>query len=802
MKTKQLLPEGMDRSTRIKFLNTRMRGVKPSICTDRARLITESYRMTEGQPYVLRRAEGLKYVLENMDIFIDEEELIVGNHGSKPRSAPMFPESCSFDRKELDLMPVRKVDTLQITKEQKEYLLHDIYPYWRTQNTGDLSRYYFDDEVLRVLDSPYRVFNPLSRTRSGHGHYLPNIRKVIRSGFQQIEKEAREGLSNLNLLEPDYSDRMIFYKAILLIIEGIRTFQNRFAELAREMADKEQDARRRQELLLIEKNCRRVPYYPAENFFEALQSYWFTLLIDYIGQNGSATSGGRLDQILLPYYEKDMAADTLAREEALELLEALWVKHSDVIKAGSYETCRNNGGFSTAFNITLGGEDENGENAVTDLTFLCLDAERDVFNAEPNTSIRVSKKNPDSYLRRVFEILKEKEGGKMPFFSDETIVPALERDGVNREDALNYAIVGCVEPTPYGNTFGSTNAGFFNLAKCLELSMTDGMCRMSGMQMGPHTGNLTDFHCIEDLKQAYETQVKHFVEMLVHSLNATEKVVGDYTPHIYCSMLLDGCMERGRDCTKGGANYNYIGVQGVGIADVGDSLTAIDILVFRRQRFTMEELAEALSVNFEGWEYMHSLLINDAPKYGNAIPEADRMVSYVAKQYCDCVNSKKTIRGGHFRAGLFCLSSNTPLGRQVGALPSGRSAGTPLGDGGISPKHGMDINGPVSAAISVASIPQAEGLNGVNYNLKFMPSLLRTKEDRQKLVEFIRAYFELGGMHIQFNILTTEKLRAAQENPERYRSLVVRVAGYSAFFVELDRDIQNEIISRTIYGEV
>lgn len=795
-----LLPEGITRAKRSEFLNTRMRDIVPGICVERARLITESYRETEGEPYIIRRAKGLKYVLEKMTIFIDDEELIVGNHAAKPRYAPIFPEFGIFDKKELDLMPERKVDTLQITEEEKRYLLEDIFPYWEKISTGERARHYFAPELLEVLDSPYRVFNPLSRTRSGHGHYLPDIRRVLKHGFRKIEQDAMESLANLKLDDVDYAEKMQFYRAVLICIDGIKKFQNRYADLAEKMAAECADARRRKELLLIASNCRRVPYEAPRTYFEAVQCFWFVVLIDYCGQNGSSTSDGRVDQLFRPFYEKEIAQGSITREEAREILECLWIKHSDVIKACTYSSARNNGGFSTANNLVLGGVDENGEDAVCDFTYVCLDAEETVFNSEPNTSIRVSAKNPDRFLKRVIEILVKKQGGKMPMFNDEVIIPSLMEDGLTLEEARDYAIVGCVEPTGSGNTFGSTNAGFFNLAKCLELALFDGVCQMSGMQMGPHTGKPEDFHTFEDVLKAVETQVRYFVDMMVCSLNCTEKLIGDYGPHIYCSMLMDGCMESGRDCTRGGAKYNFIGIQGVGIADIGDSLTAIRQVVFEEKKCTMNELLTALQDNFEREEMLRLYLLNRVPKYGNDIPEADAMVDWVGRLYCETVSAKATVRGGHFRPGLFCLSSNTPLGRQVCALPSGRLSGTPLGDGGISPKHNMDTNGPTAAANSVASLHQSLATNGVNYNLKFLPSVLRTDEERQKLVDLIRTYFARGGMHIQFNILTRERLLAAQANPEKYRSLVVRVAGYSAFFVELDRDIQNEIIDRTEHG--
>lgn len=797
---KVLLPKGLSRAQRTELLNSNMRSVVPEICVERARLVTESYQQTEGEPYILRRAKALKYILENMTIFIDDEELIVGNHAAKARCAPLFPEFGLFSKEELDLMPVRKVDTLQISEENKKYILEVINPYWATRSTGERAKYYFSQSILEAIETPYRVFNPISRTRSGHGHYLPGVERILKRGFSGIEKDIKEMISKLDVLDVNYAEKLQFYQAALICIDGVKTFQKRYSDLASELAAGCNDTRRKTELLMIAQNCGKVPYEKADTYFEAVQSFWFTILIDYCGQNGSSISGGRVDQLFRSYYEKEVTAGILSREEAREILECLWIKHSDIIKACAFSSAKNNGGFSTANSIALGGLNGNGESAVCDFSYVCLDAEESVFNSEPNTSIRISSKTPNEFIERVVEILVKKEGGKMPLFNDDIIVNNLMKDGLSEEEALNYAIVGCVEPTGTGNTMGSTNAGFFNLAKCFELALFDGKCPLSGEQLGLHTGHLAAFTSFKQICDAFCAQMEYFASQMMCSLNCTEKLIGDYGQHIFSSLLLDGCIEQGKDCTHGGAKYNYIGIQGVGAIDVADSLTAIRKAVFEDKVIALKDLEIALKDNFDKDQNMRQYLLNQVPKYGNDQRQADEMVAWVVEKYCRYLEDKPTIRGGHFRPGLFCLSSNTPLGKQVGALPSGRLSRTPLADGGISPKHNMDVSGPTAAAKSVASIPQYKGTNGVNYNMKFLPSLLKGKEERIKFVDFIRTYLDLGGMHIQFNILSREKLLAAQAEPEKYRNLVVRVAGYSAFFVELDRDIQNEIISRTEYG--
>ncbi len=803
MLKKVYLPDGLSREVRTKKLNDSMRNIRPGVCIERAKLVTESYKQTEGEPYILRRAKALSHILKNMTIFISDNELIVGNHASKPRWAPLFPEVGTFDKKELDLFPVRKVDTLKIDEKDKEYLLNEIYPYWKNKNTEDISCYYFSEEVLRLLKSDIKVFDPTSRTRSGYGHYIGNIEKILKHGFKNIEEEALKYLLDLSPLDPQQTDKVLFYRTVLIICEAVRDFSFRYAQLARSMAQSEVDLRRKKELEIIASVCEIVPYYPAENFHQALQSYWFTILIDYIFQNGSAISAGRFDQYMYPFYKKDINLGIITKDEAQELLEALWVKHSDIIKASKFNSAKNNGGFATTIHISLSGVDKNGMDATNELSYLCLEAERNVFNSEPNVGIRVHSATPDKLLHKVIEILVSKEGGKLPLYNDNAIIQGLCADGVPLELARDYSIVGCVEPTPVGNTMGITNACYFNLAKCLELSLNNGICMLSGEKMGLSTGDSLEFRSFEDVKEAFAKQIEYFVTMMINSLNTIEEVVANYTPHIYPSLLIDGCLEKGVDATKGGAMFNYVGVQGVGLADVADSLAAIKKLVFDENKITMKVLIDALKTNFDGKETLRQMLINHVPKYGNDVDEVDELAKFVADTYSDAVKKGRDYRGGSYRPGLFCLTANVPFGRQTAALPSGRLVGTPLADGGVSPKHGMDKNGPTAVVKSVAKLDHCRvAINGVTLNQKFLPTVLKTFEERKRLISLIKAYFSLGGFHIQFNIMGADTLKKAQQNPDDYRSLVVRVAGYSAFFVELDKDIQDEIIARTVQNVI
>ncbi|MDR1613629.1 MAG: formate C-acetyltransferase/glycerol dehydratase family glycyl radical enzyme, partial [Planctomycetota bacterium] len=450
MDEKRYLPCGISREERTRELNARIRAQRPGICTERARLVTESDRATAGEPVVVKRAKALRHILENMRVYILDDELIVGHHAARLRHAPMFPEVCSFSEAELDRCPTRKVDTLQITGADKRFLLDEIYPYWKGKSQSDLTVHYFPDAVKRELGFENRIFNPLSRTRSGYGHYTPDFPAILETGFEGVRRRAEEALAALNDYDPDYADKMLFYQSVVVIAEGVRIFGDRYAACAREAAGKERDPRRRRELELIAAVCARVPYRPARTYHEALQSYWFTILIDYIGQNGSAISAGRFDQYIFPFYAADLKAGRIAREEALELLEALLVQHLDIIKAGTYETARNNGGFATTIHLSLSGVDRDGNDATNELSRMVLEADRNVFNSEPNIGLRVSADTPDAMIEMALDNLAAREGGKYPIFNDDAIIPALEKDGVEHGDAMDYSVVGCVEPTPSG----------------------------------------------------------------------------------------------------------------------------------------------------------------------------------------------------------------------------------------------------------------------------------------------------------------------------------------------------------------
>ncbi|MCC8181230.1 MAG: formate C-acetyltransferase/glycerol dehydratase family glycyl radical enzyme, partial [Planctomycetes bacterium] len=671
MSDKRYLPEGMDRIERTEFLNRRMRSQKPAISIERARLVTESDRLTVGEPVMIRRSKALRHVLANMRVYILDEELIAGHHADQLRHAPMFPETAAFSAEELDLCPIRKVDTLQISKQDRDFLLNEIYPYWRGKTQADAAAHYFPPELKKELSCENKVFNPVSRTRSGYGHYTPDFPTILEIGFAWVRQQAAEALARLSEFDPDYARKLHFYQSVDIIAEGVDIFARRHAEVAEEMAKAERDGRRRRELELIASACRQVPYRPARTYHEALQSYWFTLLIDYIGQNGSAISAGRFDQYIYPFYRRDIEAGRIAREDALELVEALLVQHLDIIKAGAFESVRNNGGFATTIHMGLSGLDRDGNDATNEFSYMVLEADKRVFNSEPNIGLRVSSKTPDAIIEKLLENLVHCEGGKYPIFNDDAIVPALERDGVSPEDAFDYSVVGCVEPTPSGNTMGLTNACFFNVAKCLELALNNGVCMLSGEQMGPRTGESASLGSYDAVWNAFAVQLEYFARRTTLAMNMIIAAIAERAPHVYCSLVTKGCMEKGLDSAAGAAKYNYVGIQAVGIADAADSLMVLKKMVFEQEAVTLERFRNILLENFKNDELFRQRCINHVPKYGNDVDEVDAIARDVAALYCRQITRGTAPRGGIYRAGLYCLSSTTPIGRPPAALPSG-----------------------------------------------------------------------------------------------------------------------------------
>lgn len=814
----------------------------PEVEAERACLLTESYKTTEALPIILRRAKALEHILENLTVVIRDNELIVGNLTVHPFSAQIFPEfSYKWIPEEFDTMAKRTGDVFHISEDAKAKLTQ-IFPYWDGRTVNELATEYMYPETRIAMD--HNVFTVGNYYFNGVGHISVDYSKVLKKGFNGIIREVEETLAGADRSKPEFIRQRNFLEAALITSKAAIRFAARFAELADRMAAAESNSIRAQELRTIAANCRKVPANPAENFYEALQSFWFVQAIIQIESNGHSISPMRFDQYMYPYYKADLASGRLTRESAQELLDCLWVKFNDVNKIRDAGSTKGFGGYPMFQNLIVGGQDQSGEDATNELSIACLEASAHTKQPQPSISVRVWNKTPDEFLIKAGEV--SRIGLGMPaYYNDEVIIPALINRGLTMEDARDYGIIGCVEPQKGGKTEGWHDAAFFNMARVLELVIHNGV--LDGIQIGPKTGEFTSFTSFEQVQEAYQKQIEYCVSLLANADNSVDLAHGERAPLPFVSSMVDDCIARGKTIEEGGAHYNFTGPQGVGVANVGDSLSVIRDLVFERKLYTLAQIKDAVDSNFgesvnapvsqdiieevvrrllaqgqsitvEQVSKLQSLAktglpgatpasntgnydklltdIDTVPKYGNDIHVADEMARYSALVYCREVEKYKNPRGGTFQPGLYPVSANVPMGGQTGATPDGRKAGEPLADG-VSPASGRDVNGPTAASNSVSVLDHAIASNGTLFNQKFHPSALSGREGVEKLAALVRGFFDQKGMHVQYNVVGRETLIDAQKHPDQYKNLVVRVAGYSAHFVTLDKSLQDDIINRT-----
>ena len=784
-----------DVNWRTKKLNEEVLAVNPEICLERARLVTEAYRETESEPMIIRRARALSRVLENMTIFIQKDQLIAGVQASKLRSSPLFPETeAGYLRREIDLFEKREQDRLIIPPELRDELLNEILPYWDNKCIDEVALAAFPERTREIAMLEDQIFSVGIHLTGSIGHIIADYDRVIARGFLGLREDAEKYLEKLDLSQPENTSKYHFYQAEIIICDAVINWGARYAELARKNAEKEKDPRWKAELLQIAEICDRVPALPARNFREAVQAFWFAHLLCYIEQNGLAVSVGRFDQFMYPYYKSSIDAGEINREEAQQLLECLWIKFTEVMRAYDYECAKYYAGFSISENLVLGGMDSQGRDATNELSYMCLEAESHTSLSQPNLSVRVHNAMPEDFFMKAVR-LSSTGRTKPEFFNDNVAVQSLLSIGVPLNEARDYSISGCVEAVP-PHTNGMTNAAMSNIAKALELALNNGVCRLSGKQIGPATGDPRKFTSMNDVVDAFRKQVAAYVKEMVTALQFIERTHAQYYPLPYFSLVMDDCLERGKDITDGGARYNYTGPQAVGLSDVADSMAAINKFVFEEKSLSMDVLLKALDTDFSGTEELRQLLANKAPKYGNDDDAVDQFASEAVRIYCDEVQKYRNTRGGIYRPGVYSVSANVPLGLHVGALPNGRKSRAALGDG-VGPVQSCDIMGPTAVTRSVAKLNHELVTNGTLLNQKFSRDLMKTEEGKLGLGNLVRSFFDLGGWHIQFNVVDADTLREAQKKPQDHKDLIIRVAGYSAFFVELDSKVQDDIINRT-----
>jgi len=778
---------------RYQRLKNNLLSTQPEVESERALFLTQSYRETAGKPTVIRRALVLQKVLKEISIHIGSDELIVGHRSSKARSAPQFPEmSTHWIIDELDRFETRPVDKFIVPSKVKEEL-REILPFWRGKTVYEHALEQIPQETKGLLDS--HVFEVDNNLQNGLGHILPNYQEAIRSGLNSLKGEAISYLGRLKYQSSDDFGKMNFLKAVIIVLDAAISFAHRYSELARKLAAVETSPSRKKELLEISERCSRVPAHPATTFHEAVQFFWFIHCICFIESDGMSISPGRFDQYMYPYYQSDVERGILTRQKAQEILDCLWVKFSELVELFPEKWAYTASGFPMGQNLIVGGLAPDGEDATNELSYLCLETGARLRLPQPNLSVRLHKNSSWKFRQRAAEVIRLGYG--MPeSFNDEIIIPALLRRGISLEDARDYAVVGCVEIAVPGKTEAYSNPANLNLPKVLEITLNNGHDPASKEKIGLSTGEPRRFKTFGELWSAFEEETRFFIHHMVIACNAIERVHAKLVPTPFLSTFIADCVPRGKDVIDGGATYNFSSPQGVGIANVADSLAAIKKLVFEEKQISMSELLDSLRVNFEGKEELRQRLVREVPKYGNDEEYVDLLARRISQLYGNEVEKYHNPRGGQFQPGLYSVSINVPMGRYVGATPDGRKAKSPISDG-VSPVHGVDMNGPTASCKSVARLEHILFSNGTLFNLKFHPRSLDGTEGPKKLASLIKSFFDLGGMHVQFNVVSADTLREAQKYPEKYRSLVVRVAGYSAYFTELYKDLQDDIIART-----
>ncbi len=831
--------EDIPRTERIDKLLDDLFAKMPEIEADRAVLLTESYKQTEDLPNVKRRAMAFEHILENIPITIRDNELIVGSATKAPRSCQVFPEySYEWLEAEFDTVETREADPFHISEETKR-ALREVYPYWKGKTTSELATAYMAPEARLAIE--HNMFTPGNYFYNGVGHVTVDYGKVVQIGFKGYMEILENELNKANVYDSDYSKRHEFLESCLISCRAAINYARRYANLAYEKAQKCTDPTRKQELMQIAKNCAKVPENGADTFYEACQSFWFVQMLIQMEASGHSISPGRFDQYMYPYYKADIEKGILTREFAQELLDCIWIKLNDLNKVRDAASAEGFAGYSLFQNLCAGGQTRDGLDATNDLSFLCIQASMHTRLPAPSFSVRIWNGTPNEFMIKCAELTRTGVG--LPaYYNDEVIIPALMSRGVTLEDARDYNIIGCVEPQASHKTDGWHDAAFFNMCRPLELVFSNGVDK--GVQVGLKTGDVLQMKTFDEFYDAYKAQMKYMIQLMVNADNAIDVAHGERGQLPFVSMMIDDCIARGKTIQEGGAHYNFTGPQGFGIANMTDALNAIRTLVFDKKLVSMAEFKDALLHNYGRGltpkaaknataEVVKNLadmgkpvtkaqieeicrmflagtsskedvarydklleMIDELPKYGNDIEEVDLFARDVAYVYTREVEKYYNPRGGQFHAGLYPVSANVPLGEQTGATPDGRLANTPIADG-VGPRSGSDRLGPTAAANSVAKLDHGIASNGTLYNQKFHPSALSGIEGLKNFVSYIRAYFDQKGMHMQFNVVSKETLLDAQKHPENYKSLVVRVAGYSALFTTLSRSLQDDIIART-----
>ena len=778
-------------SERIARLTDKVRNTVPTICLDRARLTTNFYKKPSIEPFVLRRAKLFKYVLENNKIFIDDDSILAGHMASRLHAIPIFPEYCAWLREDLETLDTRKFDNFQFLPGEKDEL-REMVGEWEGGTFGDLTNAQITEEEWTLLDAGVMTKGISQISTMNHA---PDYDEMVKRGYRYYIDQCKEKIAALGDMDIEKMGQKITWEAMIITMEAIIAFAHRYAILAEKMADESENAERKEQLLAIAENCRVVPENPPQTFQQAVQLVWFTHLALMMENNGRDHSLGRFDQYMYPFYKKDLA-NGISEEYIADVIhefklkfEEMWYLHNE-FESEAYPGC------ALYIHLMLGGIRSDGSDGCNELTNLVLRGMEDLQTKEPCISFRYHDNINEDTFRLAMQVALQ--GGSHPaFFNDSTCISYMTRLGFTEEEATNWSVCGCTETVVQGKTDFQSQMGYYNAIKVLELALHNGMDPISKKQLGPKTGDVRTFTSIEQIKEAYLKQQEFFLRKFIELFNKIVSTHAYATPTITGSCFTDGCIENGRVLQQKGCNHRFSAIAVTGLANIADSLAAIEECIFNKKYLTMAELINLLETDFEGKENMRQLLINRAPKYGNDIEAVDKYAHFAVKTLDDEGKKYKDGRGGELTTVWATQSYNVVLGRKIGATPDGRRAFTVMADN-VSPMIGMDVNGPTAVVNSVNAVDSTIPQSGLLLNQRFDPAIVAGEKGKDILETVLRAHFKNNGDHLQLNVVDNETLRAAQREPEKYRNMLVRVAGYSAFFVDLEKNIQENIIQRTI----
>lgn len=778
---------------RIKRLRKESVETQPHIYMERAVLETEAYKKYEGTVSIPElRALVLKHFFSNKTISIGPDELIVGEKGDGPQSAPTFPELCCHTLEDMHNMNDRKIVNFSVTSNDLKIQEETIIPYWENRSTRHKILNSMTDEWKEAYSAG--IFTEFMEQR-GPGHTVGS-ENIFKKGYLDYQNDIKEAIANLDFMhDPEALDKKNQLNAMSICCDAIMILGKRYGELARKMAAECTDEKRKKELLLIASNCDVIPAHKPQTYYQAIQHYWFTHLAVTTELNPwDAYSPGRLDQHLGGFYDSDIENGDITRDEALELMECLWVKfYNQPAPPKVGITLKESSTYVDFANINTGGIKPDGTDGVNEVSYIILDCMEEMKLVQPNSNVQISRKNPLKFLKRACEIARE-GWGQPAFYNTEAIVQELMNAGKTLTDARKGGSSGCVETGAFG-TEAYILQGYFNLPKIFELTLYNGVDQMTGKQLGLQTGDARDFKTYDELWDAYTKQVKYFLDIKTRGSNVIEQIFAEYMPVPFLSILTNDCIEKGKDYNAGGARYNTSVIQGVGTGTITDCLSAIKYNIFDNQKFTMDQLLEALKADFVGYENIYNLVANKTPKYGNDDDYADSLMQQMFNFFVDEVSSRPNMRGGSYRVDMLPTTCHVYFGDVMIASPNGRRAHKPVSEG-ISPEKGADVNGPTAVIKSCAKMDHLK-TGGTLLNQKFTPEVVAGEEGLDNMANYIRTYFNMDGHHVQFNVVHRELLLDAQKHPDDYKDLIVRVAGYSDHFRNLDKPLQDEIIDRT-----